>query len=50
MKFDQLKMFELAQVLGKETVVHVAVDRGPIADRLVTELQRLGGFRENIEL
>jgi predicted RNA-binding protein YlxR (DUF448 family) len=45
MNFDQLKMFELAQALGKEIVVHVAVARGPIADRLAIEFRRLEGFR-----
>jgi hypothetical protein len=45
MEFDQLEMFELAQALGKEKVVHVAVGQGPIADRLAIEFGRLGGFR-----
>ena len=45
MEFDKLEMLELAQALGKETVVHVAVTQGPLADRLVIELGRLNGFR-----
>ena len=49
-EFDQLKMFELAQALGKETVVHVAIAEGPIADRLTIEFRRLGGFRETIKI
>jgi predicted RNA-binding protein YlxR (DUF448 family) len=49
MEFDQLKMFELAKALGKETVVHVAVARGPIADRLAIEFGRLEGFRETLK-
>jgi hypothetical protein len=48
-EFDQLEMFELAQALGKETVVHVAVAKGPIADRLAIELGRLKGFRETLK-
>jgi predicted RNA-binding protein YlxR (DUF448 family) len=45
MEFDQLETFELAQALGKVTVVHAAVARGSIADRLVIEFGRLDGFR-----
>ena len=48
MEFDQLKMSELARALGKETVVHVVVARGPIADRLEIEFGRLGGFRNSL--
>ena len=43
-------MFELAQALGKEVVVHVAVAQGPIADRLAIEFGRLDGFRETLKL
>lgn len=50
MAFDQLGMFELAQALGKDAVVHVAVAQGPIANRLVREFGRLEGFRETLEL
>ena len=49
MEFDQLEMFELAQALGKETIVHAAVSQGPIADRLAIEFGRLGGFRETLK-
>jgi predicted RNA-binding protein YlxR (DUF448 family) len=49
MQFDQLEAFELAQALGKETIVHVAVSQGPIADRLVIEFGRLDGFRDTLK-
>ena len=49
-EWDQLEGFELAQALGKETVVHVAVAQGPIADRLAVECGRLAGFRSSLEL
>lgn len=38
---------ELAQALGREAVVHVAVARGPLADRLAGECRRLDGFRSD---
>jgi predicted RNA-binding protein YlxR (DUF448 family) len=50
MEFDKLEMFELAQALGKEVVVHVAIAKGPIADRLAIEFGRLEGFRKTLEL
>ncbi len=45
-EWDQLDGIELAQALGKEAVIHVAVARGPLADRLATECGRLQGFRD----
>lgn len=44
-EWDRLSGFELAQALGREAVIHVAVARGPLADRLATECGRLEGFR-----
>lgn len=48
-EWDRLDGIELAQALGREAVVHVAVARGPLADRLATECGRLDGFRQPIE-
>lgn len=45
-EWDQLAGLELAQALGRETVIHVAVSRGPLAERLANECRRLEGFRE----
>ncbi len=45
-EWDRLTGFELAQALGRETVIHVAVARGPLADRLAKECKRLEGFRD----
>lgn len=47
--WDRLDGFELAQALGREAVIHVAVARGPLADRLATECRRLEGFRQPLE-
>ena len=48
-EWDQLTDFELAQALGREAVVHVAVAQGPLADRLAIECGRLAGFRKPLE-
>ncbi|NQW00744.1 MAG: RNA-binding protein [Rhodospirillales bacterium] len=48
-EWDRLSGKELAQALGREAVIHVAVARGPLADRLATECRRLGGFRQPLE-
>ena len=48
-EWDQLEGFELAQALGRDAVVHVAVAQGPIADRLTIEFGRLAGFRNSLE-
>ena len=48
-EWDQLSGSELAQALGREAVVHVAVAQGPLADRLAMECGRLAGFREPLE-
>ncbi len=45
-EWDRLSGLELAQALGKETVIHVAVSRGSLAERLACECRRLEGFRE----
>ena len=45
-EWDQLSVDELGRALGKETVVHVAVARGKLAERLAGELRRLDGFIE----
>jgi predicted RNA-binding protein YlxR (DUF448 family) len=37
---------ELAEALGREVAVHVAVRKGGIADRLARDCARLAGFRE----
>jgi len=47
-EWDRLSGFELAQALGREAVIHVAVARGPLADRLATECGRLEGFRSSL--
>jgi len=36
---------ELSVALGRENVVHAALFPGPLADRLVLDAERLGGFR-----
>ncbi|MEX2642652.1 MAG: RNA-binding protein [Acetobacterales bacterium] len=41
-----LRTAELAQVVGRERAVHVAVARGRLADRIVAEGRRLEGFRQ----
>lgn len=48
-EWDRLDGFELARALGRDSVVHVAVARGPLADRLASECRRLDGFRESAE-
>ena len=39
---------ELAGALGREGVVHVAVGRGGLARRLMSDVQRLAGFRADV--
>jgi predicted RNA-binding protein YlxR (DUF448 family) len=36
---------EIGLALGRESVVHAALGQGPLADRFVSEAERLGGFR-----
>ena len=36
---------ELSLALGRENVVHAAVNRGPLAERFAAEVTRLAGFR-----
>lgn len=36
---------ELGAAVGREHAVHIVVDAGPIADKLLREATRLGGFR-----
>lgn len=45
-RVDLLTGVELGQVFGRESIVHVAVLKGNLADRLVRETARLGGFRQ----
>ena len=40
---------ELGSVFGRETVGFVAVGPGPLCSRLLTELERLAGFRQRFE-
>jgi predicted RNA-binding protein YlxR (DUF448 family) len=37
---------ELGLALGRENVIHAAVQRGGLADRLIFDAERLSGFRE----
>ena len=39
---------ELSAALGREGVVHVAVARGRLAERLLCYTQRLAGFRASV--
>lgn len=48
-EWDRLDGIELARALSREAVIHVAVARGPLADRLATECGRLDGFRQPLE-
>ncbi len=40
---------EMAQALGREHVVYVAVAKGRMAKRIVTETRRLAGFRRAVD-
>ncbi len=42
---DVLTSAELGSAVGRERMVHMAVERGRLADRLVREAARLAGFR-----
>jgi predicted RNA-binding protein YlxR (DUF448 family) len=42
---DLFTVGELSLALGRENVVHAAVNRGPLADRFAAEVTRLAGFR-----
>lgn len=42
---DLFTVGELSLALGRENVVHAAVNRGPLADRFAAEVIRLAGFR-----
>jgi hypothetical protein len=36
---------EIGVALGRENVVHACLSQGPLADRFLSEAERLGGFR-----
>jgi hypothetical protein len=42
---DCLTSVELSLALGRENVVHAAVKSGRLAERLISDAQRLKGFR-----
>jgi uncharacterized protein len=42
---DCLSRAELSLALGRENVIHAAVKRGPLAERLIFDSARLAGFR-----
>ena len=46
MVVETLTSAELGLALGRENVIHAAVQRGGLADRLIFDAERLSGFRE----
>ena len=46
MVIQTLTSAELGLALGRENVIHAAVQRGGLADRLMFDAERLSGFRE----
>ena len=46
MVIETLTSAELGLALGRENVIHAAVQRGGLADRLIFDAERLSGFRE----
>jgi hypothetical protein len=42
---DILNASEISMALGRENVIHAALFPGPLAERLVLDAERLGGFR-----
>jgi len=46
---DVLTAAELGAAFGRDRVVHAALARGKLADQLVAEAARLGGFRDGGE-
>jgi hypothetical protein len=42
---DWLTRAELSLALGRENVIHAAVNPGPLAERLISDSARLKGFR-----
>jgi predicted RNA-binding protein YlxR (DUF448 family)/ribosomal protein L30E len=46
---ESLTSAELGLALGRETVIHAAVQRGGLAERLTFDAERLSGFRQRTE-
>jgi hypothetical protein len=46
---ENLTSAELGLALGRENVIHAAVQRGGLAERLIFDAERLSGFRNRNE-
>jgi predicted RNA-binding protein YlxR (DUF448 family)/ribosomal protein L30E len=46
---ETLTSAELGLALGRENVIHAAVQRGGLAERLIFDAERLSGFRQRTE-
>jgi hypothetical protein len=46
---ENLTSAELGLALGRENVIHAAVQPGGLAERLIFDAERLSGFRQRAE-